>query len=320
MAIKWRSADFASLFKREKLASLFKKDSWASLLKRENLAPLFKGRRGYVTFLVIAAVITVLTVIFVSKMVQLRREENLYQQGRKALEEKNYEGAVEDFSKLFKENPKYKDVQVKLGEAINAAAAAKFAGNPGSKSSGGSSGGPGGSNNGSSGGGSVSNTGGSSSGGSGGGSGGSSGGSTGGGTGGSGGGSGGSQAANPVDLLPKSLTGYETMGTQTGPNFANRGFIPQAKEKVFNALVTVHDRATPEGAQAFVEGVSKKAFSFGGKSMDVKGKPGYFGTDGRVNATLVWMDGKIVYEMLMMSSRNQPAELEDTLVWAATQF
>lgn len=324
MRQKRRFINWFSTLESRELLDFLKFEKLSKLFTKDNLASLFKGRRGYITYLVIACAVTIVTVVSVSKLIQARRDASLYREGQKALAEKNYDKAIEDFSKLFKDDPGYKDVGKKLAEAINKRANARAASSQsgsgssalgtsfGQATSGasGSASGSGGTSSAAaggavSGGGSPSggnSTGSSSSPGS------------------SGGGQIPPEVKKLVDLLPGSFTGYETMGTQTGPNFASRGYVPRDREKIGNLLITIHDRATSEGAQAFVQNVTKKAFGTGGKSVDVKGKQAYFGTDGRVNASLAWEDGHIVYELVMMSTQNQPADLEDALIWAANQF
>ncbi len=322
---QWRRfADRLFAIELHKPLGFSKLGELSKIFAKDNLLSLFKGRKGYVTYLVIACVVTAVTVISVSKIIQARRDASLYREGQKALTEKNYDKAVEDFSKLFKDNPNYKDAGKKLAEAINKRASARAAsaqsgsGSSNSGASSGSASGASGSGGSGSGGTSSAAVGGAISGGSSSSEGGSSG--SGASPGGSGGGQVPPEVKKLVDLLPSSFTGYETMGTQTGPNFASRGYVPRNREKIGNLLITVHDRATSEGAQAFIENVTKKAFGVGGKGVDVKGKQGYFGTDGRVNASLAWGDGNIVYELVMMSTQNQPGDLEDALMWAANQF
>ncbi|MHB0977772.1 MAG: hypothetical protein ACYC1U_11415 [Candidatus Aquicultorales bacterium] len=261
---------------------------------------LFRGKRAYVTTAILAVFVTALTVYGVSRIVHNNRMENLYQQGQQALADKSFEEAIEDFSELYKKDPKYKDAGKKLAEAVNAAAAAKYTVKTnGTANNGGTGGGTG----------------------------------TDGGNGNPPGGnsdtSDGStpppspEIKNLIDRLPKSLNGYETMGTQTNDKFGSveRGFDSKDKSKVTTLLVTVMDRATKEGATAFMDGTPKVTFPGDAKALTVKGKEAYFGTDSRkTNAILVWADGSIVYELIMQSANQQAAGLESLLVSVADQF
>lgn len=85
-------------------------------------------------------------------------------------------------------------------------------------------------------------------------------------------------------------------------------------------VMTVIDMKTSAGARNFITDTSKSAYKIGGTSVDIDGVAGYFGTNGASLATVSYVRGRYVFEILMTSATGNPIELKDLAVSAAEEF
>jgi hypothetical protein len=132
----------------------------------------------------------------------------------------------------------------------------------------------------------------------------------------------GSSSKNPVysgeltGLFPKSLDGYALINDSPGSLSASRLYKAdrQAHPKV--ALLTVQfTRAGSDAAvAAYIAKNIKGYYGVGGKTLEVKGLPAYFGSDGGELAILAYPSSGIVVELEMSVATGSPGDLYDDLV------
>ncbi len=71
----------------------------------------------------------------------------------------------------------------------------------------------------------------------------------------------------------------------------------------------MHDREDAAGAQSFVDGVSKTAYPENSTEVEIDGATAYFGTNGQRYATIVYTDGRYVFEVILTAAGMPPGEL-----------
>jgi hypothetical protein len=121
-------------------------------------------------------------------------------------------------------------------------------------------------------------------------------------------------------LLPTAFPGYTVGGVeQGGPSDANVSAAPaQANAPVTSVLWTVHDRGTASGANAFLASVSKKLYSKDAAQVRVSDVTAYFGTDGQRFATVAYVRGRYVFEVIVTAQA--PAGARELASRAAAGF
>ena len=121
-------------------------------------------------------------------------------------------------------------------------------------------------------------------------------------------------------LLPTAFPGYLMGGVeQGGPSDANVSAVAvQASAPVANVLWTVHDRETASKANAFVASVSKKLYTKDTAQVRVNDVTAYFGTDGKRLATVAYVRGRYVFEVIVTAQA--PASAREFASRAAAGF
>lgn len=125
------------------------------------------------------------------------------------------------------------------------------------------------------------------------------------------------------DLLPSSVPGYELgLPVLLGDDVSVTGDPVESgpQGRVTRALFAVHDRGSPEAADAFIRDVMKVAFPSDSMNVEIGGVPAYFGTDGTRFAAIAYKRGRYVFEVVVTSSGARPASLKDDVIDAARAF
>lgn len=122
-------------------------------------------------------------------------------------------------------------------------------------------------------------------------------------------------------LLPKRAEGFSLgtpVSTKTDATIAG---TPAGAEVVASkALWTVHDRKTPKGANTFIKKVSKELYPEDAGTTTIDGTVAYFGTDGTRFATVAYVRGRYVFEVVLTTLSGSPAELKTQAESAAKAF
>jgi hypothetical protein len=121
-------------------------------------------------------------------------------------------------------------------------------------------------------------------------------------------------------LLPTAFAGYSVGGPeQGGPSDANVSATPDhANSPITSVLWTVHDCETSSKASAFLTSVSKKLYSKKTAQVRVNDVTAYFGTDGGHFATVAYVRGRYVFELVV--SAEQPESVRALAQGAAEAF
>ncbi len=82
----------------------------------------------------------------------------------------------------------------------------------------------------------------------------------------------------------------------------------------------MHYRASKADAQAFVEQTSKSLYPKNGKTVSIDGASAYFGTDGTRFATIVYVRGRYVFEVVLTTLDGKPSALNNEAGNAAKAF
>lgn len=118
-----------------------------------------------------------------------------------------------------------------------------------------------------------------------------------------------------------SLSGYTLGPTQTQGSDSTRAGNPKDPASlVTRALWTVHDRESSSNAIKWQNEISKSLYSKSADSVTVNGVTGYFGTDGARFATVSFVRGRYVFEVVLTSSTGAPADLKALATQAAEAF
>lgn len=124
-------------------------------------------------------------------------------------------------------------------------------------------------------------------------------------------------------LLPESVPGYElALAVVVGPDASVAADPVEGGPvgTVRRALFTVHDRATPDAADAFLRDVTRIAYPNDSANVTVDGVSAYFGTDGTRFAVVAYKRGRFVFEVVVTTAGQSPAALRDATVSAARAF
>lgn len=125
-------------------------------------------------------------------------------------------------------------------------------------------------------------------------------------------------------LLPSAIPGY-AMGTVVAESAdavvtAEPQPASEAFRKLVRVLLTVRDRGSSSSADKFVTDVSKRLYAQGAAEVSVSGTPAYFGTDGKRLATVVFVRGRYVFEVLATADTVTASELQPYLLTVAGTF
>lgn len=117
-------------------------------------------------------------------------------------------------------------------------------------------------------------------------------------------------------LFPKSLDGYTMINDSPGSLSASRLYKPDKQVHPRTALLTVQfTRAgSDEAVAAYITKNIKGYYGVGGKTLQVKGLPAYFGSDGGELAILAYPSSGIVVELEMSAASGAAGDLYDDLV------
>jgi len=112
-------------------------------------------------------------------------------------------------------------------------------------------------------------------------------------------------------LLPAAVEGY-SLGTKTAVgDDATLSGSPTSPDLIGSRAVwTVHYRKSEKEAAAFLTDVSKSLYSKNPKNVSIDGAKGYFGTDGTRFATVVYVRGRYVFEVVLTSLDGKASALE----------
>lgn len=122
-------------------------------------------------------------------------------------------------------------------------------------------------------------------------------------------------------LLPSSAKGY-SLGTRVGdsPDVTVSARPTGPPGDVTLALWAVHDRKTAKGAADFITNTSKKAYPKDGTSVSIDGATAYFGTDGVRFATVTYVRGRYVFELILTTTSGAPKQQKSLAEAAAKAF
>lgn len=116
-------------------------------------------------------------------------------------------------------------------------------------------------------------------------------------------------------------SGYTLGPTQTQGSDSTRAGNPKdPASPVTRALWTVHDRESSSNAVKWQNDISKSLYSRNADKVTVNGVTGYFGTDGARFATVSFVRGRYVFEVVLTSSTGAPADLKAATTQAAEAF
>lgn len=122
-------------------------------------------------------------------------------------------------------------------------------------------------------------------------------------------------------LLPTSASGYalgSRVGDATDVTVSARPTGPPGAVSL--VAWAVHDRKTAKGATDFITNTSKKAYPKDGTSVTIDGASGYFGTDGVRFATVTYVRGRYVFELILTSTSGAPKQERSLAETAAKAF
>jgi hypothetical protein len=121
-------------------------------------------------------------------------------------------------------------------------------------------------------------------------------------------------------LLPTSFPDY-SMGSPvvSGGDTVESGSPSSSAATAQHLVWAVHDRESGSAARTFITKVSKASYPVNGASVTIDGAPGYYGTDGARYATVAYVRGRYVFEVLGSATGN-PEALRATVIKAAQAF
>jgi len=128
--------------------------------------------------------------------------------------------------------------------------------------------------------------------------------------------------ANLRGLVPSSYPDYSIgMPSTMKGDVSVTGVPDNPNAAVSNLLWAVHDFKTEAKAKAFVTKTSKDIYSEGGGLVQVDGIKGYYGTDGTRLATVAYVRGRYVFELIITVSKPSGLDsLKPVAVGAASAF
>lgn len=122
-------------------------------------------------------------------------------------------------------------------------------------------------------------------------------------------------------LLPEEAEGFALgSATATEADATVSGTPNNPMTVASRSLWTVHDRKTPDGAAKFVKSVSKSLYAKDSAAPTIDGAKAYFGTDGVRFATVVYVRGRYVFEVVVTSLERSPNQLRAEAEAASLAF
>jgi hypothetical protein len=119
------------------------------------------------------------------------------------------------------------------------------------------------------------------------------------------------KVANMGALLPKTFSDYFLGDLTTTANEAQVSGTPLTAGQEANQLIwTVHQTGSKAEATQFVTSVSKNLYANDAAAVTVDGVQAYFGTDGTRFATIAYVRGIYVFEVLITGNGTQPKSLK----------
>ena len=110
-------------------------------------------------------------------------------------------------------------------------------------------------------------------------------------------------------LLPTTYPEYTLSGVnRVGSDAVVTGSPSTEGATVTSVVWAVHDSGTAAGAAAFIKKVSKTLYTHNAKSITVNGVPAYFGTDARQFATVSYVRGRYVFEVVITTTASPSNE------------
>ena len=107
---------------------------------------------------------------------------------------------------------------------------------------------------------------------------------------------------------------------KTGGDVTRSGAPRGLTDPVRTISWAVHDRKTAAAAKRFITATSKRAFSHNAATVVIANHSGYFGTDGTQFATVSFVRGRYVFEVLASARDVRPIKIKAAVLQAATKF
>jgi hypothetical protein len=121
--------------------------------------------------------------------------------------------------------------------------------------------------------------------------------------------------------LPRAFSGYALGVPSKQGADAVVSATPSASGAAAQRLIwAVHDRGGAAEAKTFVNNVSRKTYGVDGADVKVSGMSAYYGTDGMRFATVVFVRGRYVFEVLGTAASGDPGVVRSTVLTAAEAF
>lgn len=124
-------------------------------------------------------------------------------------------------------------------------------------------------------------------------------------------------------LLPRSAAGYALgmpVSDKTDAAISGDPTVEGPRAEVSTVLFSVHDRKDANGAASFITKVSRTVYPKDQGTVEVEGTDAYFGTDGKRLATVVYVRGRYVFEVIMTANSGTAKSLKALAAKAAESF
>ncbi|MDZ4178620.1 MAG: hypothetical protein U1E29_05255 [Coriobacteriia bacterium] len=127
--------------------------------------------------------------------------------------------------------------------------------------------------------------------------------------------------AELADLLPPYVDGYVLGVVVKGEDDVTVSGTPVDLDlSNTRSLWTVHDTKTTAGATAFIADVTGSLYTQDAATLTIGGAQAFFGTDGTRFASIVYVRGRYVFEVVLTSATGDPAGLRRETEDAARAF
>lgn len=121
--------------------------------------------------------------------------------------------------------------------------------------------------------------------------------------------------------LPTAFSGYSVGVPSKQGADAVVSATPSAGGSAAQRLIwAVHDRGSASAAKTFVSKVSRTTYEVDSADVKVRGVSAYYGTDGMRFATVVFVKGQYVFEVLGTAASGDPGVVRSTVLAAAQAF
>jgi len=122
-------------------------------------------------------------------------------------------------------------------------------------------------------------------------------------------------------LLPAGFNDYFLGGSTTTQSESQVSATPVSARQEANQIIwTVHQTGSKAEARAFVSDVSKNLYANDSAALNFDGVTAYFGTDGARFATVAYIRGIYVFEVLVTGNTTSPKTLKALAQKAAEAF